>query len=124
MIFISYQHDSPNISLQSSTQDKELQVTGKKTECGRGGPPQGRTIQLVLQFQKVHNENIHISNIICTQKVMFMNMYLYRNTCMYAIQLINKRGHEKFEGEGCIEDLGDIKKKEEMQLNFNLKNKQ
>lgn len=75
------------LSLQASTLHKELQVT-KKSRCGRGGQTQGRTYQLVFQCQRFSAGNIHTSNIIWTQEVIFMHIYLYKNTFMHAISLM------------------------------------
>lgn len=46
----------------------------RKAGSRRGGLPQGRTHQLVVQGQVVSPEDIHISNI-WTQQVLFRNVY-------------------------------------------------
>lgn len=46
----------------------------RKAGSRRGGLPQGRTHQLVVQGQVVSPEDIHISNI-WTQQVLFRNIY-------------------------------------------------
>ena len=62
----------------------------RKAGRGRGGPPQGRAHQLVIQYQMVNPENIHTSSIIQTAQVISMNISEY--TYMHTIS--EKRGNE------------------------------
>lgn len=47
----------------------------------RGTLPQGRTENMVVQFQNLRPENICTSNITYTAQVTFSNIYVYENSC-------------------------------------------
>lgn len=55
---------------------------------------QGRTYQLVVPCQIIIPENIHPSNTIQDQQVIFWNICAYTNTYMYAVTTDDNRGHE------------------------------
>lgn len=59
---------------------------------------QGKTYQLVVPCQMIIPENMHPSNTIQDQQVIFWNICAYTNTYMYAVTTGEKGGHE-FEGE-------------------------
>jgi hypothetical protein len=48
-----------------------------KARRERGGLPQGTVCQLVVKLQIVNPENIHTSNIIWTQQVIFRKIKVY-----------------------------------------------
>lgn len=69
---------------ETSTLHQELQKLRKaRNELGnaRGGPAQGRTHHLLLQFKAVSLENMHTGDYIWNKQFVFRNRYLY-NTCM------------------------------------------
>lgn len=64
----------------------------RKAGSGRGGPPKEST-----SFGypvPVNRVNIHASNIIWTQQVLFGNIYVFINTNMPAVTIDEQKGHE------------------------------
>lgn len=83
---------------ETSTLHGELQA-GKWTNLEyRVRPSQGEQ-PAGCPVTNAHLWNIHTSNIIWTQQVIFRKIYIYTNTCIPAITIRIKRGDHKFEGE-------------------------
>ena len=55
------------------------------------------TSKVVVRYQKISLENIHIGNSIGTQQVILKNIYVYTKTYEHAVTISEKRHHE-FEG--------------------------
>lgn len=53
----------------------------RKAGGGTGDPPQERVQQLVVQCQMSNSGSIGMSNIIWSQQILFMNIYVYTSTC-------------------------------------------
>lgn len=54
----------------------------------------GRTHQLVIQYQMVHYEFVHTSNVVQMDSVVFRNIYAYISTNKHTTIINDQRRHE------------------------------
>lgn len=69
-------------------------IDNENIETGRNHLPQVKAPKLLIQYQMVMLENVHISNSIQIEQVIFRNMYAYIN--IYTT-ILSEKGSQKFE---------------------------
>lgn len=94
------------------------QMQLRNSDSGRNSLPQETENRWVLQYAMINQENIHMSNSIEIQQVIFRNMKVYTHMSIIFIEAWNKISEKEdtiwMESKGIMDGFEDRKQKVEM----------